>query len=746
MCFWAALCNNADPRAHSHDRIDSLLAIVVGLTPRHIRPKEMEMRKLASPATVVAGISAVLAALLFNSGCTVLGKTGVVLGNLKAPIQVHVREFLPLNRPLSPKVVETVATTDPARRGDQLDSIGPVQEGWQLPGFRRRKRREDVLDDFEEFRKGERDTVVAIAISGGGSKAGMLAAHTMTLLEKRYNQIAGPDATPFVEAVDAFSTVSGGSLYSYHVARHLVRLAAGKKPRRGYLLSLLERLYGQSKRKCDGDANDPRYFFCWTHADRHTSLGLAGLGDRALQSVIGISGFGLLQSLFTDKSYAEDLAQALEYARDWRSVFVPLVDDELKFGHVPVRPRLYFNATSLEAASPFVFTQRLTNLPPYGVPPRTARPALREPEGPEVHDPDNLRHPLVSALTLEAIGSSPSRFSVAYAAAASAAFPFGVEPVRLRMYAHRASDGEAYATRGTASLTDGGVFDNSGLTSAVDLYDYLSRAHSVKHVVVVAINADASEYDTGVAARTYRKGRGLPVALSTPVPTLLGAARSIGTIHYVNKRRGEDVAWGRLKAIEARLRAKEATRELERVEGTPSRVSPALARQIGPDLLSRFEKGPFEARAFERSLYKRFVGEEAESKRTRDRELVHYFPVSLSQLSPLDPYQIESGDSSFDNVREIPTGYWLRRGDVEALEQAAAKLLFSEQPANGGWRVGPTCPGQSEPAYVSRLADAIAFSILRASHGTWNHPLASSVVERWCQEQRAPRSATDGGS
>src|SRR5439155_7360872 len=86
-----------------------------------------------------------------------------------------------------------------------------------------------TFDRFADFQCGPdaQDTLVVVSISGGGSRAGVFAAHVLAQLERKYDQIRGCgdkascDVTSFARRIHAFSTVSGGSLYAFYVAREL---------------------------------------------------------------------------------------------------------------------------------------------------------------------------------------------------------------------------------------------------------------------------------------------------------------------------------------------------------------------------------------------------------------------------------------------------------------------------------------------------------------------------------------------
>jgi hypothetical protein len=91
-------------------------------------------------------------------------------------------------------------------------------------------------------------------------------------------------------------------------------------------------------------------------------------------------------------------------------------------------------------------------------------------------------------------------------------------------------------------------------------------------------------------------------------------------------------------------------------------------------------------------------------------------------------------------VNDAPTGYWLRRGDEENLEAAAARLATTAQ--GEGWAVGPECDG--ERARVQRLDEAVAFALMRAQQARFEDPLTTPEARRWCETGRRERTGGTG--
>jgi hypothetical protein len=635
----------------------------------------------------------VLALALFPAlACALPGGAALVVSNLKAPLRWRTHAALPESKPLPLELF--LALERPEHGGRPPGCVASDAEG----------RRDDCLDDFADL--GGRTTLVAVAVSGGGARAARLAAHALAELEARWAALAGE--APLVGAIDAFSTVSGGSLYAYHVARAVGH--ARLSPLRFVKPAPVQ----SAKDPYEPEAGSAALFRS-LRDDVRVSAGTQHLGALALQSVVGASGLNLAAGPFVDWSFLDHLAKGLEASqsgRPWDLVVPPGLRAHYRMADLPAAPRFYFNATTLETGHPFVLTQRVTNarprcrIPdeypcrarhrPIRVPMRSARfdlhPALPGGDQPPTHDP---RRPLRSGFTLEDFGGSPGNFALAYAAVASAAFPLGVEPLTVAKYVREGDRMRIYED--TVRLSDGGVYDNSGLTAVVDLYEHLVMQGRVRDLVLVAINADTTRYDANRAESDgERRGPDDFFQLGGPLASLSSGAESLGMIHTSNKRRGEDVAWARLQHLDRWL-ALEGVAEAERAE---------QAKRYD----SRAERG-------------------------KGLRYVHYFPVHLAQLSGDDAERVAAGEGHSRRVRDIATGYWLDFGDDARLAAATRALVTSEQPT--GWNVGPECDGQNR-AMVKRLDEAVAFAVARARSGDWRDPLGGAAAQDWCASPHQP--------
>jgi hypothetical protein len=244
---------------------------------------------------------------------------------------------------------------------------------------------------------------------------------------------------------------------------------------------------------------------------------------------------------------------------------------------------------------------------------------------------------------------------------ASAAFPPVMEPLEIREYGFDGETGKMFSTEHTVHLTDGGVFDNSGLITAVDFFEYLvheARRHAggtpvKRRLLLLSVNAETSR------ALGHRRTSALGaesawnIGINWPIRHL--GAGAIDQIHFTNKRRGEEIAWERLEA---------------------------LKRTLEPDV-------------------------EVD---------VLYFPVNLTQLSEFDPFAIEAGEETFEKVSRIPTDYVIRVDHDKLLASAVEQILDADQSGKGrhpvmGWPVGP------HGREIHRLGDAFVRAIAFAEAG-----------------------------
>lgn len=540
---------------------------------------------------------------------------GLFTSAIQSPV---VYDLDAINEPLSAEDAEQVAclptsTTSLAASVKPVSSADRPSATWPVVMIDedRGLRYDSMLDLVVK------DTLVFVCLSGGGSRAARLAAHTLSTLERLYNERAAErgltDPIPLIDLVDAYSTVSGGSLYAAWIA-------------------------GQHRL----DRAD-------TRASRHERFGgLARNADvawatRGLGTLVGMILFNpfnlfypILAQWLTDVGYLHQLALAIDAKlQGLRFTHMPLVADLVglfKMGALKPSPRFFFNSTCLDTGRRFVFTQSVVHRPGESQQPNVVR---------FDHHDDTLTlpsSPLEGAHTLEDIASDPAEFPLAYAAVASAAFPIGVQPLTLRRYHYARSSKEVYVSNQLLKISDGGIFDNSGLATAVDVarFAVLHPDSRVRRVAILMINADASEYQFDQlqdAPQRIGCGEQFPLDLTSPVPGFTDSYDALDMIHYHNKRNVEQAAWRRLVDL--------------RREGSP-----------------------------------------------QERLELFYLPVSLAQLSKRDKLPIPGGDALFQKVQGIATNYVISKGDDLLLDAAANLIVMAEQ--EWGWNFHDPSSPESE--------------------------------------------------
>lgn len=644
--------------------------------------------------------SSIFLILVFN-GCALVANLPLPLTLLRSPVTLDVT---PRNSPLTfdercrlQLISESIALGKTraeavAKYLPSISSNSPL-DIFPLCGWRDSDTANNDIDTFDDLVTPS--TIVFVAISGGGSRATSLAAHTMSLLERKLNQLAydlgrADDQTiTMVKAIDAFSTVSGGSIYAYQIARMKAAFdwtTTNEFAREALVKQQTKRLESPDFRDCSNRVHDILRDFelCFFTYQRRTLQNVGVLGGIFYFSPFNLF-LGPAAIAGSNLNYTDVLAGGLNIgsAIDERSdygVWLPLsqflLPTRFKLGDFPESPRVFFNATALETGSAFVFTKKLIHLPSDVIEKRTARLDNRI----DLNH-DNRRRveyaarPIPGAFTLEELNSSPADFPAAYAAMASAAFPIGLQPLELRKFGFDPGNRIVYPSDQKISITDGGVFDNSGLNTLISLIGHIQslrhrlRSDIKQRVLILAINAEGEDYDvnlpTRISGRESWYERWLPFSFNLPIRYRALGVDALNLIHFTNKRRAEELAIRKLQ-----------------------------------DLTKLF-------------------GEFA--------HLV-YLPVSLSQLSPHDENPILDSHGLFERIRNIPTTFAIGEDDDTLIAQAADLILRTEQ--KSGWKLGPKC-ADGDFATINRLDEAFAFAILRKQD--WASDSRPVEIDRWCK-------------
>ncbi len=400
------------------------------------------------------------------------------------------------------------------------------------------------------------DTVVVVCLSGGGSRAARMAAFAMEQLERKYNEVWAQTAIhqPLARRIDAWSTVSGGSVYSSYVASYLSALGADNK-------------------------------VFWRIAEsRRARYATQKLG--AMASVFYFwppnVAVGPILQLFTEWDTYNLFARTHGMFQEgaWPGVSV---SNLRKLGDLPPKPRFFFNATCMETTRPMIFTQSVLHRDLHGDPlARLVRDPLVAWTLHAEDTPGDQEEPLRYATTLEDLGSSTARFPVAHSVLASAAFPGAFQPLILHKF-DRPTNGVVvnrdrlekiirqpmekllpvpiplWRQERVIRVVDGGVYDNTGLVTALELYGYLlaRQSPSAKPPRLVLLSIDAnSESDVYEGIPTDSK---LPVRFDFP---LRGVMPALSTFSHVYAKKKVLVR----AAIEWRLRQLKEKKLIEHYE------------------------------------------------------------------------------------------------------------------------------------------------------------------------------------
>jgi hypothetical protein len=512
-----------------------------------------------------------LAALVGAGGCRQVEHGMFTISRVKSPLAFR---FNSLNKPLT--------TNEMREAGLALDTLrlAPPDEA---------DASHDFHDDYCDLLSQKK--VVMVCLSGGGSRAARLAAHTLARLEEQYN-LDHPDGPALVDRIDAWSSVSGGSIYASYVADFFYRRAhhLPAPPARRLFQFLRDDFEVRLiTRQAGGMAS---LFYFWPG-----NLGYAPV-LQALTEWDSLNLFARSQAMFQEGKIPFAPAASLR-----------------KLGDLPRRPRFFFNAACLETAGPFLFTQRMIHRDLSGDPlTRLAEDPLecwargqREPLA-------ALAEPFSYAVTLEDLGGSHRRFPVVHAVYASAAFPGAFQPLALNKYVDARLAAAPAPTRrptlqpkagrqsfiglkkqGSISVVDGGAYDNSGLVTALHLAAYLQAARSNdcwrgcdaprrssppdQRFVILAVDAHVEQPGyRGPSHNTFRPDapvRGLVPALFTAFKIHAKQQALVSAITSQWSRRWSEA--GLLQTVEVRLA--EALKQAKKTSPT----APAECRSSQPE-------------------------------------------------------------------------------------------------------------------------------------------------------------------
>jgi hypothetical protein len=650
------------------------------------------------------------------------------------------------------------------------------------------------FDDIQDLKSPQNDTLLFVAISGGGVRAAVLAQATLVQLERKFNsfkkaieinpeyELGMGGISPLLDRINVISTVSGGSLYAYRMARVKTLMENEEKYFKGIVKDIGEELntgsvtaenyrlpienlkssprYNHSAFSCPDPepavkallkaeelySSDPshllkesaeilnqylgqefgkaryNFFECIGTGQPGKSPTFADLGTYSASYYISPGNFfsAPLMMFFTNETYLSVLAGSLGFlvtkggAKERESALLEhlrqLHDPTLfKLAYVTPTPRFFFNATALETGLPFVFTQRIMQLPAKNpLFNSTVRLDIlldersREAESEKLF---HLRRPLGKITTLEDLNSTPADMSLAFAAMASAAFPLGFEPLVLTKYGYDPVKQHVYESVDKLQVSDGGLYDNSGLSTLAELFGAIMKIRSLKpnepekrqlNLILLSINADADEYDVFFANKIPQQAGitdNIPLEIGLPIRSKALGIAPLNLIHYANKRRAEQLAINNISHILC--------------SGADAGKSGSTQDNNADekDTLGTTKNHHCNSRSFN------FL----------------YFPVNLSQLSSADRFRIPDPSNLYERLKKIPTDFRITDDDEVLINQAAELLVSSEQ-QNDEWEKNLKKMSNSRRESCERLRKTLNPNLKRLDEAFAFYTLCSAAA------------------
>lgn len=392
----------------------------------------------------------------------------------------------------------------------------------------------------------DRETLLGLAVSGGGSRAATFAAGTLEALASVRFTEAGSERS-VLEAITHMSSVSGGSLATAYYAT--------RKPAR-------------TEPVLAGHHLSPAYqqFFSRFKQDMQINFQIRALGRQALNFRI-----------------ANPTKFAYSFADVWDARFF----DDMNFSDLYVRaqhgdaPQVMLNGTIYNSGRRLVLTTLTAADFAYDFTAElranlAAKGQQFTPEGKASFDRSVERAKnQFMPLTMEDIGADHRTLPVSLAVATSASFPPVVGPV-------------TYQTAGSSSYThvgDGGLFDNLGTESLTTLFlNKLHPAHpKAKRGLIIVIDA-SFPFDEG-AADLNETDKGFEVFADDP-SRIVGIMEERANAYQAmlwHSLRTEGVLlpdYDQLKLIILRYTDAEWTPDDPLPAGCPSGLTPAEVKRV----------------------------------------------------------------------------------------------------------------------------------------------------------------------
>ncbi len=285
--------------------------------------------------------------------------------------------------------------------------------------------------------------LVALAVSGGGSRAALWHAAVMKEL---YRQVKLPDGRSVTDEIDYISSVSGGSLSSAYWCLN----------------------------KPEADTTDT------TRYDAFFERYLADMRVNIEAKMAG-SPFTWYRYLISSEDKAVVLADTFDTLYFGHTTFGKIADRERR----GVSPILIANGTDMDTGAKFLFTT-LTRSD------FATRPDLltRRYSGTSLAESDiSFGGDVLDIVTTDDIGVSIEDMEVSRAAAASACVPLILGPVVMRDNKKSTPEKDVYV-----HVNDGGVNDNQGLVTLMELLYGRVEREGKKFKGAIIIIVDANQY------------------------------------------------------------------------------------------------------------------------------------------------------------------------------------------------------------------------------------------------------------
>ncbi len=288
----------------------------------------------------------------------------------------------------------------------------------------------------------EGNFLVALAVSGGGSRAALWHA---AVLKELYRQVKLPDGGSITDEIDYISSVSGGSLSSAYWCL--------KKP--------------------EADT---------THTDQYDAFFDTFLADMRVNIEARMAGGPLTwyRYLFSSEDKAVVLGRTFDRLYFNHKTFAEIADRERR----GVSPILIANGTDMDSGAKFLFTTLTRS--DFEVRPEVLTRHLAQ----SLAESDlSFGGDVLDIVTADDIGVSIEGMEVSRAAAASASVPLILGPVVLRDNKRSTPEKDVYV-----HVNDGGVNDNQGLVSLIELlYGRVEREEKrFKGAIIIIV--DANQY------------------------------------------------------------------------------------------------------------------------------------------------------------------------------------------------------------------------------------------------------------